>query len=170
MSALTIPPEVAAECAKKLFSLAAAANRDAMTLIKQAMALARNEEPARPLGVLRKYVREHNQYGSGEVSEVIVSIETAAGPEQVKRLARYQAKRDAERAELKKPRSESERPPTYWEVMEAREEAAEPRQNGNETRRDALKCIEAYINSELRATPAKSKKSKRRESGNVIYL
>ncbi len=33
MTALTIPPEVAAECAKKLFSLATTANRDATTLV-----------------------------------------------------------------------------------------------------------------------------------------
>ncbi len=170
MSALTIPPVVAAECAKKLFALAATANCDAMTLVKQAMALAKNEEPARPLGVLRKYVREHNQYGSGEVSEVIASIERAADPEHIKRLRRCQAKNDADRAARKKWNSEHERPPTYWEVMEAREEAAKPRQNGNETRRDALKRIEAYINSELQATPAKSKKSKLREIDNVVYL
>ncbi len=92
MTVLTIPPEVAAECAKKLFSLAATANRDAMTLVKQAMGLARNEQVARPLGVLKKYVREHNQYGSREVSEIIASIEAAADPEHVKRLGRYQAK------------------------------------------------------------------------------
>ncbi len=32
MSALAIPQEVAAECAQKLFALAATASRDAMTL------------------------------------------------------------------------------------------------------------------------------------------
>ena len=130
MTVLTIPPDVAAECAKKLFALAAAANRDAMTLVKQAMALAKNEQPARPLGVLKKYVREHNQYGSGEVSKVIASIETAADPEHVKRLARCQAKYDAARARLNERCSEPP-PPTYWEVMAAREEAAKPRQDGN---------------------------------------
>ena len=98
MTVLTIPPEVAAECSKKLFTLAATANRDSMTLVKQAMALARNEEPARPLGVLRKYVWMHNQYGSAEVSEVIASIEAAADPEIYKRLCRYQTKQAAERA------------------------------------------------------------------------
>ncbi len=60
MTVLTIPQEVAAECSKKLFDLATSASRDSMTLVKQAMALARNEEPARPLGVLRKYVWMHN--------------------------------------------------------------------------------------------------------------
>ena len=98
MTVLTIPPEVAAECAKKLFALATTANRDSMTLVKQAMALAKNEESASPLGTLKKYVRMHNQYGSGEVSEVIASIETAADPEIYKRLCRYQAKQAAERA------------------------------------------------------------------------
>ncbi len=44
MTVLTIPPEVAAGCAKKLFALAATANRDAMTLIKQAMALAKTSK------------------------------------------------------------------------------------------------------------------------------
>ncbi len=106
MTVLTIPPEVAAEGAKKLFSLAAAANRDAMTLIKQAMALARHEQVARPLGVLKKYVREYNQYGSGEIREVIASIEAAADPEHVKRLNRCQAKNDALRAEFEQGRQD----------------------------------------------------------------
>ncbi len=98
MTALTIPPEVAAECAKKLFSLATAASRDSMTLVKQAMALAKNDEPARPLSTLKKYVGMYNQYGSGEVREVIASIESAADPEIYKRLCRYQTKKAAERA------------------------------------------------------------------------
>ncbi len=98
MSALTIPQEVAGECAKKLFALAATANRDAMTLIKQAMLLAKNEQVARPLGILKKYVREHGQYGSDEVSEVIASIQAAADPKHVKMLARNQAKNDERRA------------------------------------------------------------------------
>ena len=106
MTVLTIPPEVAAECAKKLFSLAAAANRDAMTLVKQAMALARNEQVARPLGVLKKYVREYNQYGSREVSEVIVSLQAVADPEHVKRLDRCQAKNDVLRAEFEQRRQD----------------------------------------------------------------
>ena len=100
MTALTIPQEVSDECAKKLFSLAATANRDAMTLVKQAMALAQNKEPARPLGVLKKYVGEHNQYGSDVVSEIIASISAAADPEHVKRLARAQAINDARRAKF----------------------------------------------------------------------
>lgn len=99
MTALTIPPEVAAECAEKLFSLAETANRDAMTLIKQAMALARGKEPARPLGVLKKYVRDYEQYGFAEVSEVVAAIEAAADPKHVKRLHRIQAQSDARRAE-----------------------------------------------------------------------
>ncbi len=98
MTVLTIPPEVASECAKKLFTLAATANRDSMTLVKQAMALAKNEEPARPLAILKKYVGMYDQYGSDEVREVIASIEAAADPEIYKRLCRYQAKKAAERA------------------------------------------------------------------------
>ena len=131
MTILTIPPEVAAEGAKRLFTLAATANRDAMTLIKQAMALAKNEHVSRPLGILRKYVREHDQYGSGEVSEIIASIETAADPKHIKRLARCQAKNDARRADLEKRRSEPWHLPPHWEAMAAREKTAKPRQNGN---------------------------------------
>ncbi len=107
MTVLTIPPEVAAECAKKLFSLATAANRDSMTLVKQAMALAKNEEPARPLSILKRYVGEYNQYSSGEVREVIASIESAADPEIYKRLCRYQAKKAAERAALDERRGQA---------------------------------------------------------------
>ncbi len=107
MSALSIPPEVAAECAKKLFAIAAAANRDAMTLIKQAMVLAKNEQVSRPLGVLKKDVREYNQYGSAEVSEIIASIEAAADPEHVKHLSRCQAKNDAMRAEFEQGRQDA---------------------------------------------------------------
>ena len=107
MAVLTIPPEVAAEGAKKLFALAATANRDAMTLVKQAMALARNEMPSRPLGVLKKYVREYGQYGSDEVSEVIASIEAVADPKHVKILARKQAENDAMRAEFEQRRQDT---------------------------------------------------------------
>ena len=178
MTVLTIPPEVAAECARKLFSLAATANRDAMTLVKQAMGLAQNKEPARPLAILKKYVGMYNQYGSGEVREVIASIEAAADPEIFKRLCRYQAKKDKDRAAADVRRNDAldaahalmrereasrelieavldfhrggldlwnierhlhggcndvadQKPPTYWEVMAAREEAAKPRGNGN---------------------------------------
>ncbi len=106
MTVLTIPPEVATECAKKLFALAATANRDGMTLVKQAMALAKNEQVARPLSVLKKYVREYDQYGSGEVSEVIATIQAAADPEHVKMLARNQAKNDAYRAEFEQRRQD----------------------------------------------------------------
>ena len=102
MTVLTIPGEVAAECAQKLLDLAATASRDAMTLTKQAMALARNQMPSRPLGVLRKYVREYDQYGSDEVAKIIASIEAVADPEHVKRLKRYQAESDASRAERAK--------------------------------------------------------------------
>ncbi len=102
MTALTIPQEVAAECSKRLLDLAATASRDAMTLTKQALALAGNEMPSRPLGVLRKYVREYNQYESGEVAKIIAAIEVAANPEHVERLARRQAKYDAQRAEFEK--------------------------------------------------------------------
>ena len=129
MTVLTIPPEVAGECAKRLFDLAATANRDAMTLIKQAMALAKNKQVARPLGVLKKYVREHKQYGSAEVSEVIASIQAAADPEHVKRLERIQAKYDAARAKLEERQKQPG--PTYWEVMAAREAATKPPRNGN---------------------------------------
>ena len=98
MTVLTIPPEVAGECSKKLFALATAAARDSMTLVKQAMALAKNEEPARPLAILKKYVGMYDQYGSAEVREVIASIEAAADPEIFKRLCHYQAKKDKDRA------------------------------------------------------------------------
>ena len=52
MTALTIPPEVAAECSQRLLDLAATANRDAMTLTKQALVLARNETPSRAFATL----------------------------------------------------------------------------------------------------------------------
>ena len=102
MTALTIPQEVAAECAEKLLALAASANRDAMTLTKQAMVLARNEWPSRALMILRKYVREYNQYESGEVAKIIAAIEAAGDPEHIERLKRRQAKYDSQRAEFAK--------------------------------------------------------------------
>ena len=46
-------------------------------------------------------MREHNQYGSREVSEVITSIQEAADPEHLKRLIKYRAENDAMRAEFK---------------------------------------------------------------------
>ena len=102
MSALTIPQEVAADCTEKLLALAAAANRDAMTLTKQALILARNETPSKAFATLKKYVREYNQYESGEVAKIVAAIEAAADPEYIKRLKRRQAKYDAQRAEFEK--------------------------------------------------------------------
>ena len=102
MTALTIPPEVAADCAEKLLALAALASRDSMTLTKQALILARNETPSKAFATLKKYVREYNQYESGEVAKIIAAIEAAADPEHMKRLARRQAKYDAQRAEFEK--------------------------------------------------------------------
>ena len=107
MTALTIPQEVATDCAQKLLALAATASRDAMTLTKQAMALAGNQMPSRPLATLRKYVREYNQYESGEVAKIIAAIEEAADPEHVRRLARNQAKYDAQRAVFEKRNEEA---------------------------------------------------------------
>ena len=47
-------------------------------------------------------MREYNQYESGEVAKIIAAIEAAADPEHMKRLARRQAKYDAQRAEFEK--------------------------------------------------------------------
>ncbi len=126
MTALTIPSGVAAECAKRLLDLAAIASRDAMTLTKQAIALARNEAPSRPLGVLKKYVRENDQYGSGEVAKIIAAIEAAADPKHVKRLARNQAKYDAQRARFEAGCSEPQ--PTFRASLVA---PVRLRHNGN---------------------------------------
>ena len=123
MTALIIPQEVAAECAEKLLARAGTASRDAMTLTKQAMALAKNETPSRPLATLRKYVREYDQYKSGEVAKIIEIIEAAADPEHIKRLKRVQAKYDAQRAKVNERCSEPP-PPTYWDFPAVQEAAA----------------------------------------------
>ena len=128
MTALTIPPEVAAECSQKLLALAATASRDAMTLTKQALILARNETPSKAFATLKKYVREYNQYESGEVAKIVATIEAAADPKHIALLKQRQAKYDAQRAKFEE--ACSEKPPTYWEIMAAREEAAK-HQNGN---------------------------------------
>ena len=99
MTVLTIPPEVAAECSRKLLDLAASASRDATTLTKQAIILARNEMPARALATLRKYVKDYDQYKSSEVAKIVAAIVTAADPAHVQRLARNITKNDATRAE-----------------------------------------------------------------------
>ncbi len=80
MTVLTIPPEVAGECSRKLLELAASASRDATTLTKQALILARNEMPARALATLRKYVKDYDQYKSSEVAKIVAAIVTAADP------------------------------------------------------------------------------------------
>ena len=129
MAVLTIPPEVAADCAQKLLALAAMASRDAMTLTKQAMVLARDETPSRALAILKKYVREYNQYESGEVAKIVAAIEAAADPKHIALLKQRQAKYDAQRAKFEE--ACSEKPPTYWEFPSVREEAARSRQNGN---------------------------------------
>ena len=137
MTGLTIPQEVAADCAEKLLALAATASRDAMTLTKQAMVLARNERPSRAPGVLRKYVKDYNQYESGEVAKIIAAIEAAADPEIVKRMARGIAKNDAARARRQEPSvppwylnpGHGPRPVPYWDTKPP--EVQEPRRNGN---------------------------------------
>ncbi len=129
MTALTIPPEVAAECSQRLLTLAATASRDAMTLTKQALALARNDRPSRPLATLKKYVREYNQYESSEVAKIVAAIEAAADPKHIALLKQRQAKYDEQRAKFEE--ACSEKPPTYWEFPSVRAEAAKPRQNGN---------------------------------------
>ncbi len=128
MTALTIPPEVAAECSQKLLALAATASRDAMTLTKQALVLARNDMPSRAFATLKKYVREYNQYESGEVAKIVATIEAAADPKHIARLKQRQAKYDAQRANFEE--ACSEKPPTYWEFPAVRAEAAK-HQGGN---------------------------------------
>ena len=129
MTALTIPQEVAAECSQKLLSLAATASRDAMTLTKQALVLASNERPSSALATLRKYVREYNQYESGEVAKIVAAIEAAGDPKHIARLKQRQAKYDEQRAKFEE--ACSEKPPTYWEFPAVREKAAKSRHNGN---------------------------------------
>ena len=132
MTAVTIPPIVAADCADQLSRLAAELSRDATTLVRIATSLVITEKYGRPLGVLKKYARENKQYGAAEVEKVIYVMEAVMDPEHVKHLARLQKKRDKDRAEFKKQCSEAEaRPPTYWEFPAVREKAAKPRQNGN---------------------------------------
>ena len=132
MTALTIPPRVAADCAVQLSRLAAKLSRDATTLVRIATSLVISEQYGRPLGVLKKYARENNQYGAAEVEKVIYVMEAVMDPKHVKHLARLQKKRDKDRAAFEKRCSEVEaRPPTYWEAAATRAEAAKPRHNGN---------------------------------------
>ena len=137
MTDLSIPQEVAADCAEKLLALAATASRDAMTLTKQALVLASNQRPSRALATLRKYVREYHQYESGEVAKVIAAIEAAGDPEIVKRMARGIAKNDAARAKRLEPSDpplylnpgHGPRAVPYWDTKPP--EVQEPRRNGN---------------------------------------
>ncbi len=129
MTAVTIPPMVAADCADQLSRLAAKLSRDATTLVRIATSLVISEQYGRPLGILKKYARENNQYGAAEVEKVIYVMEAVMDPEHVKHLARLQKKRDKDRAAFKERCSE--KPPTYWEFPSVRAEAARPRQEGN---------------------------------------
>ena len=129
MTAVTIPPMVAADCADQLSRLAAELSRDAATLIRTATALVITEKYGRPLGILKKYARENKQYGAAEVEKVIYVMEAVMDPEHVKHLARLQKKRDKDRAAFKKQCSEA-RPPTFWERAAA-PEPVKPRHNGN---------------------------------------
>ncbi len=122
MTVFTIPPMVAADCADKLSRLAAELSRDAATLVRIATSFVISEQHGRPLGSLKRYAREHKQYGAAEVEKVIYVMEAVMDPEHVKHLARHQKKRDKERAAFKERCSES-RPRTYWELPSVREEA-----------------------------------------------
>ena len=129
MTAITIPPVVAAECADQLSRLAAELSRDAATLIRTATTLVITEKYGRPFGILKKYARENKQYGAAEVEKVIVLMEAFMDPEHIKHLARLQKKRDKDRAAFEKQCSEP-RPP-LWERTTGQEKAAKPRHNGN---------------------------------------
>ena len=128
MTAVTIPPMVAADCADQLSRLAAELSRDAATLIRTATALVITEKYGRPLGILKKYARENNQYGAAEVEKIIYVMEAVMDQDHVKHLARLQKKRDKDRAAFKKQCSEAR--PTFWETAAA-PEPAKPRHNGN---------------------------------------
>ena len=123
MTAFSIPPVVAADCADQLSRLAAELNRDAATLIRTATALLTTKQHGRPLGVLKKYAREHKQHGAAEVEKVIYAIQAVMDPEHVKHLERHQKKRDKSRAEFEKRRSEP-CPAENWEMPVVREQAA----------------------------------------------
>ena len=129
MTAVTIPPMVAADCADQLSRLAAELSRDATTLVRIATSLVISEQYGRPLGTLKKYARENNQYGAAEVEKIIYVMEAVMDPEHVKHLARLQKKRDKDRAAFKKQCSEAR--PTFWETAATRAEAAKPHHNGN---------------------------------------
>ncbi len=136
MTAVTIPPMVAADCADQLSRLAAELSRDAATLIRTATALVITEKYGRPLGILKKYARENNQYGAAEVEKIIYVMEAVMDPEHVKHLARLQKKRDKDRAEFLKRcnepcPAETWRQPPLWERTAGQEKAAKPSHNGN---------------------------------------
>ena len=129
MTAIALPPEVATECAVELSLIVAKLHRDAATLTRTASALLTGRQHGRPLGILKRYARENEQYGADEVEEVIATIEAAMDPDHIKHLVRSQARRDKERAAFEKGCSEPR--PTYWELTAAREKTAKPRRNGN---------------------------------------
>ena len=136
MTAVTIPPVVAAECADLLSRLAAELSRDAATLVRTATTLVITEKYGGPFGILKKYARENKQYGAAEVEKVIVLMEAFMDPEHVKHLARLQKKRDKDRAAFEKRRNEpcpaeAWTAPPHWERTIGQEKAARPRHNGN---------------------------------------
>lgn len=103
MAALTIPPEVTAECVTKLFAIITSANRDAATLSRHVSALLSGKQIGWLRGTLTRYV-SFQQYGANEIQEVIAIIEANMEPERIKRLALAKARRDKEDSEFLKMR------------------------------------------------------------------
>ena len=132
MTAVTLPPEVATECAERLSLIVTKLHRDAATLTRTISSLLTRKQHGRSLGTLKKYAGEHGQYGADEIREVIITIEAAMDPGHVKHLARSQARRDKAHAEFEKGRSEPWHSPIpIWDAPAPLQKPAKPRRNGN---------------------------------------
>ncbi len=113
MTAVTLPPEVVGECAKRLSEISAAATRDGATLNRLLLALLKGGKHGAVLGSLKRYAREHEQFGADEVEKVIFIIEAVMDPEHVKHLARCKARRDKEHAEFLERQKQPQ--PAVWQ-------------------------------------------------------
>ena len=116
MTAVVFPRHAVVTFVNALFSIAGEAtrdaallNRDAATLTRQAAKLIDGSRHGRVMGVLRKYVNETNQFGAGQVKEIIADMERFVDPKiaqqnkdtQYRRMVREEEQREKEAEEHK---------------------------------------------------------------------
>ena len=120
MTAVVFPQRAVVVYVKALFDIAGEAtrgaltlNRDAATLTRQAFKLVDGDRHGRVMGVLRKYVTETNQFGAGQVKEIIADMERFVDPKIAQQNKDIKYRREVREEEQRE--KETEKNKASWE-------------------------------------------------------